>query len=119
MNVPPLWTVAVSARAQAPSVRFPRKYASRNRPRAVTREASVPSHTDATTTPNSVARAPQSADGAASASGIVHVLAHVAELLVAHESPREPARDQDTHAPGRHDAPEDPRGESQHEPDRL
>src|SRR5207248_830250 len=94
-----------------------------NRPRAVTREASVPSHTDATTTPNSVARAPQSADGAvaaaASGSDIIPVLAHVAELLVAHEPPREPARDQDTHAPGCHDAPDDPGGESQHEPDRL
>src|SRR5262249_8188402 len=123
MNVPPLWTVAVRARAQAPSVRFPRKYASRDRPRAATRAASGPRQTDATTTPRRASRAPQPAVGpvaeGTSDSGITPVLAPLADLFVANEPPREPACDQDTHAPGRHDAPEHPRGESQHEGDRL
>src|SRR5262245_21733695 len=123
MKVPPLWTVAVSARAQAPSPRFPRKYASRNRPRATARDARVPSQTDATTTPNSVARAPQPADGAvavgASGSAIARVLTPLAEVLVGHEPPREPAGDQHAHPPRGHDPPEHPRGEPQHEPDRL
>src|SRR5262245_17320754 len=123
MNVPPLCTVAVSARAQAPRARFPRKYASRNRPRAEARAASVPSQTEATTTPNSVARAPQpgvaTAAARASRSGIIRVLAQLAELVVAHEPPREPGRDQHTDAPRRHDPPEHPGGEPQHEPDRL
>src|SRR5262249_11336527 len=83
---------------------------------------SVPSQTEATTTPNSVARAPQpgvaTAAARASGSGIIGVLAQLAELVVAHEPPREPGRDQHTDAPGRHHAPEHPGGEPQHEPAR-
>src|SRR5947208_3645389 len=63
MNVPPLWTVAVSASVHDPSPRLPRKYAVTNRPPADARDASVPSHTDATTTPQSIASAPQEAEG--------------------------------------------------------
>src|SRR4051794_39695697 len=110
MNVPPLWTVAVSASAQAPSPRSPRKYDRRKPPRAA-RDASVPSQTEATTTPNNVTSAPQPAVGAPIGSGIVRAPAVLAQVVVSHEPPREPARDQHADHPRGHDPPEHPRRE--------
>src|SRR5262245_5622936 len=118
MKVPPLWTVAVRASAQAPSPRLPRKYDRRNSPRAA-RDASVPSQTEATTTPNSVASAPQPADGAPTGSDIVRAPAVPAEVVVTHEPPREPSRDQHAAPPRGHDPPEHPGREPEHEPDRF
>ena len=58
MNVPPLWTVAVSASVHAPSPRLPRKNPFMNVPDRIALLASIPIHIEARMKTTSAASVP-------------------------------------------------------------
>src|SRR4051794_17328818 len=127
MNVPPLMTAAVSATANAPSERFPRKYFSRNVPLRCAKLATTPRPREISVKRTSAISVGGSAWMAetlfmqASLADVLLELGRVvlAEVVVGHHEPGEPDREDRTHGPGDHDPPEDPRRHPQDRPDIL
>src|SRR3954447_10968742 len=128
MNVPPLITAAVSATANAPSERLPRKYLRRNPAlRLVARLATTPSASDTSVNSTSASRV---AGWAWTASALVMPrpfadvrlqLGRVVgpQVVIGHDEPGEPGREQAAGRPRDHVAPEPPRGHPQDRPDVL
>src|SRR5947209_2301879 len=126
MNVPPLITAAVRATDKAPSDRLPRKYFWRNPAlRLATRFATTPRPSDTSVKITSASRVAGWA-WIASALGIDDPFPDVpfqlgrvvpAQVVVDHEEPREPDREQGTDAPGHDVTPEHPRRHPQDRPD--
>src|SRR5690606_12409251 len=124
MKVPPLCTVAVSASAQAPSPRFPRKKPLRNEPFCIARLAIVPIHIDARTNRISAASAPKPTAGC---SGIGHLslvrgagrrgfgFRIPSQVFVAHHHAAEDEGEGEAHSPAKNDSPEDPVGVAEDE----
>src|SRR3954453_9606878 len=125
MNVPPLITAAVSATANAPSERLPRKYFSRNVPFFCAKLATTPRPSEITVKRTSAIRVGGCAWIAdtlfieSSRADVVLELGRVvlAQVVVGHDEPGEPDREGRTDGPGDHDPPEDPRRHPQDRPD--
>src|SRR5690242_14364683 len=104
MNVPPLCTVAVRAKVQAPSPRLPRKYPVMNDPRLTTRWATVPSQTEAATNTNSATSVPAPADGSSmrclvAGESFLIVRQFFSKVGVGHEDESEPPGKSHAHGP--------------------
>src|SRR3954463_8407110 len=102
MNVPPLMTAAVSATANAPSERFPRKYFSRKLPLRCAKLATTPSPSEIRVKRTSAIRV----GGWAWIAGALFIQASradvglefgrmvLAEVVVGHHEPGEPEREE-------------------------
>src|SRR5262249_42469214 len=116
MNVPPLMTAAVSATANAPSDRLPRKYFSRKLPFRSAKLATTPRPSEIKVKSTSAIKVggcawiPVTLSMQASLANVLLELGCVilAEFVVLHEVPREPDREDGTHRPRNHDSPEHP-----------
>src|SRR4051812_31036408 len=127
MNVPPLMTAAVSATANAPSERLPRKYFSRKLPLRCTRLATTPSPSEIRVNRTSAIKVGGWAWIACALfiqvsrpdMGLQLGCTVLAEVVVGHHESGEPEREQGRDAPRDHDPPEDPRRHPEDRPDVL